>query len=332
MEETVNDIHLSKIWDGSRQGNLCCISTWLIPATTELQPKFAEAPRSKMASPQSSVMGNQRVSVFDIYVYQRRQGMESRLVVDPVIQNNSHRVHEVPKEGRRLGPISAWYEGKSSKVDGLEDQLSIQKSKLVELETQLSVQRSKMTDLEARLKQYEDGMHSETFLLEESPVYKSLVQSRKSGEERKALQKRNNEVQGLRQYVATMRYGKGPHHDESYYKKRVNELHRKIFTLAKQLTPPRNALTPDLFGRFTEELRKSSQEGAKTVQILETTKKDQGYSAFCDTRARRNFYMHLLSLVIYNRVLISFVFGVDPTIASALDTIQSIIVKQGSSS
>src|SRR5438552_7753054 len=81
--------------------------------------------------------------LLDVYVYQRRRGIN--LVPTDTKNDSSRGVHEASKEERRLGPISAWYEGKS-KVEKLEDKLSIQNSKLAELEILLSDKISEVTD------------------------------------------------------------------------------------------------------------------------------------------------------------------------------------------
>lgn len=206
------------------------------------------------------------------------------------------------------------------------EELSNIEFKRVELE----LREAKIKELQEQVDRQVSCLHDSVYLLQNSPAYVSLYASHQE------LESRNSMLNGvdfenteLRSYIASMHEGTGPHRDESYFKTKISHLEQKIKEWSMEYAPTSRDWKDIKTDHFLQVLEGVSQHGYETVQFVKKRRRTDMYSMFHDTRTRRHFYAHLISLELYTRVLSVFAFGLDRPQNDTLDDLQDIILHQG---
>jgi hypothetical protein len=256
----------------------------------------------------------------------------------PVVlpRSSSLQVHQSPSErapapekfDRTSSESPADLDLDKSPVDAGLDLTAIESMK-VELERQAQ----KINELQQQVNQNACCLNDTAYLLQNSPVYLSLSMSHQDLENRiSKLGSVDFENAELRRYIASMREGIGPRHDESHFKTKIAHLEQKVKAWSMEHAPTAHAWKDIMTDRFLRVLEGVTPYGKDTVQFLKKRRRSDVYSLFHDTRTRRHFYAHLISLELYRSVLTVFAFGLDRRETDTLDHIQDVILKQGSQS
>jgi hypothetical protein len=211
------------------------------------------------------------------------------------------------------------------------EQLQEQIDQCISLKDEIEELHGQISGIESQLKVYKEGINDQQFLMKNSSLLPQILASHQTAleTERELLRNLKNQNKDLQGSIAAIRYGQPSIHDEEYFVEKMLVFARKMNICAGKLTPGSQFVTRDLFKSFLKVLSSVSPEGHKSVQALETKKKEKRYDVFCDNRARRNLYTHFLALIIYERVLNTFVCGLNPEISKTLLEIEHIVLKQG---
>lgn len=200
----------------------------------------------------------------------------------------------------------------------------------VTLKESIEEQKAKLEKLEASVEEYQKGMDNESFLFQESGIFRNVVASNRALEdEHELMEELKAQNKDLQTTITVMRYGQPGINDDQYYREKFNELFRKINMCAGKFNPARDAVTRELFTTFIQAVATLGPSGQKTANSLKRLKKEKAYGLFCDNRVRRILYAHLIALYIYDGILKLFAFGMEPSLSKALNQIEATILTTG---
>jgi hypothetical protein len=217
----------------------------------------------------------------------------------------------------------------SAEFEALRQELKKEKQQHESLRQSHTLQANEINELRRELDAYPRRFDDPKFLMANSTHYRNLAQSAQRPPPNgnvgmSELEAQNRELQ---KYVASMRYGDQPKHEERYYIEKINVLNQQVKTCVKKLLASRQAMTEDQMSEFVVQLGNISLEGETTAKVL--LQRNLTPKLLSQNRSRRNLFSHLLSLALTAWVLNRYVFGLEKQLANFVGDLELKILEQG---